>query len=97
MHYNDKQKEITWSAGSEKLPGFLIDLQNELKVVEIDGNTCQVTTNITAELTGIRGVILGAPIKNNFTKLLKGFVKDWKTYSETGLVSDIKKRELAKF
>jgi hypothetical protein len=33
LHYNDKQKEITWSAGSEKLPGFLIDLQNELKVV----------------------------------------------------------------
>jgi hypothetical protein len=30
------------------------------------------------------------------TQLLKGFVKDWKTYSETGLVSDTKKRELVK-
>ena len=96
LHYNDVQKEITWSASSEKLPGFLVGLQNELRVVEIDKNTCKVTTNITAELTGIRGFILGAPIKNNFTKLLKGFVKDWKTYSETGLVSDTKKRELAK-
>jgi hypothetical protein len=40
--------------------------------------------------------ILGGPIKNNFTKLLKGFVKDWKVYCETGLVSDTKKRELSK-
>lgn len=96
LHYNDAQKEITYSASSEKLPGFIVGLQNELKVVEIDENTCRVSTNITAELTGIRGLILGALIKNNFTKLLKGFVKDWKVYSETGLVSDTKKRELAK-
>ena len=97
LHYNDVQKEITWSASSEKLPGFLVGLQNELKVVEIDENTCQVTTNITAELTGIRGLLLGVPIKINFTKLLKGFVKDWKTYAETGEVSETKKREIAKF
>lgn len=96
LHYNDLQKEITWSASSEKLPGFLVGLQNELKVVEIDKNSCKATTNITAELTGIRGLILSAPIKNNFTKLLKGFLKDWKAYSETGQVSDTKKRELVK-
>ena len=96
LHYNDLHKEITWSARSEKLPGFLVGLQNELKVVGIDENTCRVTTNITADLTGIRGFILSAPIKSNFTKLLKGFLKDWKAYSETGLVSDTKKRELAK-
>ena len=96
LHYSDAQKEISWSAQSEKLPGFLIGLQNELKVVEIDENTCRATTNITAKLTGIGGLILGGPIRNNFTKLLKGFVKDWKAYSETGLASDTKKRELAK-
>ncbi len=48
LHYNNVRKEITWSASSVKLPGFLIDLQNELKVVEIDEKTCRVTTNITA-------------------------------------------------
>ena len=96
LHYNDLHKEITWSARSEKLPGFLVGLQNELKVVGIDENTCKVTTNITADLTGIRGFLLGAPIKSNFAKLLKGFLKDWKAYSETDFVSDTKKRELAK-
>ena len=78
------------------MPTFIVDLQNELRVVEIDELACRVTTNISAELTGIKGLLLGTIIKNNFTKLLKGFVKDWKTYSETGVVSDTKKRELDK-
>ncbi len=96
LHYNDVKKEITWSASSNKLPSFLEDLQNELRVVEIDENACRVTTNVSAELTGIKGLLLGTLIKNNFTKLLKGFVIDWKTYSESGVVSDTKKRELDK-
>lgn len=97
LHYNQAQKEITWSASSEKLPSFLVGLQNALKVETIDENSCRVTTNVSADLTGIRGFLLGAPIKSNFTKLLRGFVKDWKTYAETGEVSETKKREMAKF
>ena len=97
IHYDDAQKEITWSASSEKLPGFLIGLQNSLKVESIDENTCLVSTNITADLTGLRGLLLGTPIKINFKKLLAGFVKDWKTYAETGQISETKKREISKF
>ncbi len=93
LHYNQAQNEITWSAQSDKLPGFLKGLQNALKVEKINENSCRVTTNITANLTGIGGFFLGIPIKKNFTKLLKGFVKDWKTYAETGEVSETKKRE----
>ena len=96
IHYSQAQKEISWSAQSEKLPGFLKGLQNALKVESIDDNSCRVSTNITADLTGIGGLFLGGAIKNNFTKLLKGFVKDWKIYAETGKVSDTKQRELDK-
>ena len=96
LHYDKIHKEITWSAKSEKLPGFLVGLQNALKVETIDENSCRVSTNITADLTGIGGFLLGGPIKKNFTKLLKGFVKDWKTYAETGNVSATKKREISR-
>ena len=96
LHYSSSQKEITWSAGSDKLPGFLKNLQNALNVEEIDKNLCKVSTNITADLTGIGGFFLGGPVKKNFGKLLKGFVKDWKTYAETGKVSETKARELSK-
>lgn len=97
VHYDKEQKEITWSAKIDKMPSFLENLQNALKVEGISDNTCRVSTNITADLTGIRGTLLGIPIKSNFTKLLKGFVKDWKNYAETGEVSEAKKREIAKF
>jgi hypothetical protein len=96
LHYSQAKNEITWSAQSDKLPGFLKDLQNALKVESINENSCSVTTNITANLTGIGGFLLGGPIKKNFTKLLKGFVKDWKTYAETGNVSETKKREMTR-
>jgi len=96
MHYSDLQQEISWSARSDKMPGFVKNLQNAIKVERIDEGSCKVTTNITADLTGIGGFLMGSPIKKNFGKLLKGFVKDWKTYAETGQVSETKKREMAK-
>ena len=96
LHYSNSQKEITWSAVSDKLPGFLKNLQNALTVEKIDENICSVSTNITANLAGIGGLFLGGPVKKNFAKLLKGFVKDWKTYAETGEVSETKGREMAK-
>ena len=78
------------------MPGFLKNLKNALKVEKIDEGSCNVTTNITADLTGRGGFLMGSLIKKNFGKLLKGFVKDWKTYAETGQVSETKKREMAK-
>lgn len=95
-HYDVNKREITWTADVDKIPGFLKNLQNALSVEEIDENSCRVKSNITADLSGIRGALLGGPIKGNFTKLLKGFVGDWKTYAETGQPSDYKKRELEK-
>ena len=95
IHYNEQNKEISWSAVISKMPGFVKNLQNELKVETITEDTCRVSTNITADLTGIGGFFMGGMIKRNMNMLLKGFVKDWKAYAETGKVSEIKKRELA--
>jgi len=96
LHYDAANKEITWSAQSEDLPGFVKRLQNALNVQPINETSCRVTTHITADLRGIGGLLLGRPIKHNFTKLLKGFVKDWKAFAETGNVSDTKQREISK-
>lgn len=96
IHYSEQQMEISWSAKISKMPGFVKNLQNALVVEPITVNTCRVTTNITADLTGIGGYFMGGMIKKNMNKLVKGFVKDWKTYAETGEVSETKKRELVK-
>lgn len=96
VHYDIAKREITWSAKIDKMPSFLSGLQNALKVEEINETTCRVSSNLTAELSGIKGKLLGVPLKGNFTKLVKGFVQDWKTYAETGEVSATKRKELAK-
>ena len=95
IHYNEQNKEISWSAVISKMPGFVKNLQNELKVESISDKTCRVSTHITADLTGIGGFFMGGMLKKNMSKLVKGFVKDWKIYAETGEVSETKKRELA--
>tara|TARA_R110002096_G_scaffold1077_1_gene5810 strand:+ start:1738 stop:2241 length:504 start_codon:yes stop_codon:yes gene_type:complete len=94
LHYDQVKREITWSAQSDKIPRFLKNLQNALKVEALDEHTCKVSTNITADATGIGGILMGRMIMKNFEKLLKGFVTDWKYYSETGKVSVAKEREL---
>ena len=93
-HFDQEKHEISWSANGEKLPKFIIGLQNQLTVEEIDDHTCRVTTNITADMKGLRGMLLGSMISRNFTKTITGFLTDWKTYAETGHVSDKKQREI---
>ncbi len=97
IHYNSGKYEISWSAMGEKLPNFVSDLQNEIKVEEIDENTCKITSNLSANLSGLMGFLLGFMLKKNFSKLIHGFLNDWKTYAETGEVSETKKREIEKF
>jgi hypothetical protein len=79
------------------MPSFLADLQNAIKVEGISEKSCRVSTNITASIKGLGGMLLSIPLKSNFTKLQKRFLKDWKTRAETGKVSESKKREIAKF
>jgi len=40
------------------------------------------------------GFFMGFLLKKNFSKLIKGFLNDWKTYAETGAVSETKQKEL---
>lgn len=96
INYNSIEHEISWSATGAKLPKFISGLQNALKVEIIDDNTCQISSNITANLNGIGGFLLGTMIKKNFSKTLHGFINDWKIYVETGQVSEKKLKELIK-
>jgi len=97
IHYDSSKHEISWSAEGEKIPGFVSGLQNQLKVEAIGDTTCKVSTNITANTSGIMGALMGGMMKKNLAKLINRFLNDWKTYAETGEVSEHKKRQMAKF
>ena len=94
LHYDADKMEITWSAVISKMPGFVKNLKNQIKVESTGDNSCRVSTNITADLSGVGGLVMGGAITKNMIKLIAGFLKDWKAYAETGEVSDAKKREL---
>jgi hypothetical protein len=96
IHYVSEKREISWSATGEKLPKFMSGLQNELRVEEVDENSCIIHSNISANLSGLVGFIMGSMIKMKFTKTIKGFLSDWKVYAETGVVSDKKQAEISK-
>ena len=96
IHYSSSKREITWSAASDKIPGFVSGLKNAFSINVIDDNNCRITSNITAEASGIQGFLLGGVMKKSFNKTLAGFFKDLKIYAETGAISEGKQKELAK-
>lgn len=96
LHYSHNEKEITWSADSPKIPGFVNGLQNAFKIQTVDDGTSLISSNLTANLTGIMGFLLGGKIKSNFQKTIEVFLSDIKIYAETGKVSPRKAREISK-
>lgn len=96
IHFDEEKYEITWSATGEKLPKFITGLQNALNVEKIDEYRCRITSNINADLSGIKGFLMSSILKKNFSKTIDGFLHDWKTYAETSQISDTKQRELNK-
>lgn len=96
LHYSDDAKEITWNADSLKIPGFVKGLQNAFKIEGVSDEKCRISSNLTADLKGIMGALLGGKVKGNFEKTIEIFLTDIKIYAETGEVSPRKKRELKK-
>ncbi|MFY0689963.1 MAG: SRPBCC family protein [Cyclobacteriaceae bacterium] len=96
LHYSHDDKEITWSADSPKIPGFVNGLQNAFRIEELGENKSRISSNLTANMRGVGGFLFGGKIKSNFEKTIEIFLTDIKIYAETGKVSPRKERELNK-
>lgn len=49
------------------------------------------------ETKGLKGVIMGPMMKMKLNKTMEGILQDFKTFVETGKVSQQKEKELAKY
>lgn len=94
LHYSDAKREITWSADSPKIPGFVSGLQNAFQIKDTGHGKSIITSNLTSDLKGFRAWLLGGVMKKNFSKTIEAFLSDLAVYAETGEVSAKKKREL---
>lgn len=95
IHYDKDNYEITWSAASDNLPGFLKNLQNSLKIEKVDGNSCRISSNITADAEGLMGTLMGRMIQKKFAETLPDFMSSWKLYAETGKLTETKQKEMS--
>ena len=94
VHFDSGSHEITWTANSDKLPGFVSGVQNALTIDKIDDNTSRVTSNLSADLSGFLGTIMAPMMRRNFSKLVAGFLEDLDVYAGTGQISKVKQRQL---
>jgi len=83
-HFSASKKEITWSANSEKIPGFVSNLQNAFTFHQIDEETTRVTSSLTADLNGAAGLLMGPLVKRNFSKAIATLLEDLDVYARTG-------------
>lgn len=95
MHYDKDRFEITWSAESDKLPGFISGLRNDVRVEAIDDSSCRISSHVSANALGPIGFLLARVIQKRFAKTLPEFLTSWKLYAETGQLTESKQREMA--
>jgi hypothetical protein len=96
LHFDQDKYEITWSAEGEKLPKFIFNLKNEISIRKLDEEHCVLHSTLSANLRGIKGLLLESMLKKTFSKQIDVFLMDWQNYAETGEISPGKKREKSK-
>ncbi len=96
IRFDLQSHTIGYSATSEKLPGFVSNLQNIWNIREAGPEAARVSSNLSADVRGIRGVVMGPMMKSRFGKAVDRFIEDLRVYAETGDVSEHKRRRQEK-
>jgi hypothetical protein len=95
IKFNSEEFEIAWTAKSDKLPFFVSGLQNEFHISQSENGEVIVTSNLSANLSGLLGFVMRPLMKMNFSKTVKGFLNELALYVEKGEISKAKKKEQA--
>jgi len=96
IRFDVESHTIGYNATSEKIPGFVSNLQNIWNLRETGPEATRVSSNLTADVRGIRGVVMGPMMKARFGKAVDRFIEDLRVYAETGEVSEHKRRRQEK-
>jgi len=96
IRFDVESHTIGYNATSEKMPGFVSNLQNIWNLREAGPEAARVSSNLTADVRGIRGVVMGPMMKSRFGKAIDRFIEDLRVYAETGEVSEHKRRRQEK-
>jgi hypothetical protein len=91
IRFDVESHTIGYSVIAEKIPGFVSNVQNIWSLREAGPEATRVSSNLTADVRGIRGVV-GPMMKSRFGKAVDRSTEDLRVYAETGDVSEHKRR-----
>jgi hypothetical protein len=92
IRFDAESHTIGYNVTAEKIPGFVSNVQNIWTLREAVPEAVHVSSNLTADVRGIRGLFLGRTMKSQFGKTIDRSIEDLRVYAETGEVSEHKRR-----
>lgn len=95
-HYDPDARRFGYSIEAAKMPGFVKDAKNAWEIREATANKASVTSQATANATGIMGAIMTPLLRRKFRTTVDQLFEDLRIYAETGEVSPAKKKAQAK-
>lgn len=93
--HEPEQRRFAYTADAEKIPGFVQNLRNDWQLIP-KGSQTLVKMRLSADVSGPLGAIMKPMMRRKFEKAVTGIAADLKAYVETGTVSPVKAKELAK-
>ena len=96
IRFDVESHTIGYNVTAEKIPGFVNNVQNVWNLREAGPEAARVSINLTADVRGIRGVVMGPMMKSRFGKAVDRSIEDLRVYAETGEVSEHKRRRQEK-
>ncbi len=94
--FDRQHRRLAYTATAQRIPSFVRGLRNEWSIDEIDPGTSEVTSHVTAEVTGILGVVIAPLLRRKLSSTLRTSLEDLRAYAENGLVSEAKRKATAR-
>ena len=92
IRFDVESHTIGYSVIADKIPGFVSNVQNIWSLREAGPEATRVSSNLTADVRGIRGIVMGPMMKTRFGNAVDRSIEDLRVYAETGDVSEHKRR-----
>lgn len=93
--YNEKSMKLAYEV-LEGMPGFVEKASNEWTVVSINEKQSKLVMKAEFRSKGLMGTLMNGMMEKKMNKLLEVVLNDAKVYAETGKVSEVKEKRMAK-
>ncbi len=96
VDFDAARRTLAYTVTAKRLPSFVKGMRNDWSVETGPNGTSKVTARITADATGPLGFLAAPMMKMKLRSTMNEIFDDLRTYAESGMVSESKRKALAK-